>query len=111
MAYPEYQNVNQSEGITTLFTYSADVVPAFVPLLLFAVFMIATIGSFFAQKRATGRGDFFGSFAVGSWLTAIIAIALSLVTDFITLPTLIVTIVLAILSTLALYVNRMNEGF
>lgn len=110
MAYTEFGDYNTSEGITSLFTYSVETVPVFVPLLLFAIFIISVVGSFFAQKRIVGRGDLPGSFAVGSWLTAILAIVLSLIPDFIRTGTLVFTIALAILGTIWLYVSRMDQG-
>ena len=110
MPYIEYSDYNQSEGVVSLFTYSAEIVPVFVPLLLFAVFMIAVLGSFFMQKSLTGRGNFSGSFAVGSWLTAIISLVFSLIPNFIRTGTIVVCIALAILGTIWLYVSQMGES-
>jgi len=96
--------------ITDLFTHSADVVPIFVPLILLSVFLIATLGSYFAQQRASGRGDFPASFAVGSWLTAIISIVFSLIPNFIRSGTVIFCVALAILGSIWLYVSRMDNS-
>lgn len=109
MPYTEIGDVNTSEGIHTLFTYAVDTVPVFVPLLIFAIFIIGCVGSFFAQKRLTGRGNLPGSFAVGSWLTAIVAIVFSLIPNFIRTGTVVFCIALAILGTIWLYISRMDE--
>lgn len=111
MPYKEITDMNGTNTtITDFFTYSAEVVPIFVPLILFSVFLIATLGSYFAQKKATGRGDFPASFAVGSWLTAIISVVFSLIPDFIRSGTVIFCMALAILGSIWLYTSRMERG-
>lgn len=87
-AYKTLDQVNTSAGVHTLVTYTADVVPIFIPLVLFAFFIIAVLGSYFASVRATGRGDFPASFAAGGFITALLATALSLIPNLITIKTL-----------------------
>ena len=111
MPYKEISDLNGTETqIVDLFTYSAGVVSVLVPLILFSVFIMSTLGSYFAQKRATGVGDFPGSFAVGSWITAIIAVSFSLIPDFIRTGTLVFTFALAIMGAIWLYMSRVGEG-
>jgi|SRR6056297_1452724 len=111
MAYKEITDMNGTNTtMTDIFTYSADVVPIFVPLVLFSIFLISVLGSYFASKRATGRGDFPASFAVGSWLTAIISIVFSLIPNFIRTGTVIFCVALAILGSIWLYISRMDKS-
>lgn len=114
MAYKEISDFNTTGGIESLFQYSAEVVPVFIPLVLFAVFLVATLGSYFARMRSNfdKKGDFPASFAVGSWITAIIAVTLSLFENLIRTSTVVTTIALAITGMIWLYVSRMERtGF
>ncbi|GAG75545.1 unnamed protein product, partial [marine sediment metagenome] len=74
---------NTSEGVQTLFAYVADVVPLFIPFLLISLFMIILLGSFFSQRRLSGRAHFAGSFAVAGYVTFIAAISLTLMENVI----------------------------
>tara|TARA_R100001530_G_scaffold136140_1_gene115445 strand:+ start:599 stop:934 length:336 start_codon:yes stop_codon:yes gene_type:complete len=110
MPYTEINDYNMSEGIVSIFKYSVDTVPVFMDLTLIAIFLIAFLGTFFAQKRLGGRGDFVGSFAVASWLLAIIAIVFSLASDLISLSRVVISITLAVVALAILYFNRMDQG-
>lgn len=101
MAYTTIDQTNVT-GIEGLFTYVAQVVPIFIPLLLFAVFMITMLGSFFSQKRLEGKSDFLSSFAVAAWFTTIIAFVLSLVPNLVNLLTISVCIVTSVISAILL---------
>lgn len=109
MVYQEIGNFNQSEGAISLFKYTADIVPAFIPLLLFSFFLITLLGSFFYSKRSIGRGDFYGSFAVASWLTLIISLIFTLIPNMITNTIIVPIIGLTILSTALLIINRIED--
>lgn len=111
MAYKEIGDFNTT-GVQSIFQYSAEVVPIFIPLILMAVFLVSTLGSYFAQMRRDNQGDFPASFAVGSWITAIIALVLSLFENLIRTGTVVTTIALAIAGMIWLYVSRMeSSGF
>jgi hypothetical protein len=97
MTYTTIDETNIT-GISGLFLYAADVLPSFMPMVFFAIFMIAMLGTFFAQKRLEGRSDFLSSFAAASWFTTIVAFILSLVPDLVNFFTLSVLIVLSIIS-------------
>jgi len=105
-----YQTINEfgntSEGIQVLFLYVASIVPIFIPLLLFSFFIIMALGSYFAQIRLRGRGNFVASAAVASYITAIIAIFMTLQPGLIDTFTLSVTIIVAILTTFWLFVSK-----
>ena len=104
MAYQTFQEYNQTD-LTGLFTYPASVVPAFTPLILFALFLISLLASYFSQKRLTGRGDFMASFAVAGFFTAIVAIIMSLVPGLINMLTLVTCIIVAIIGVILLLVK------
>ena len=108
MTYKTLDAYNTSEGLHVLFYYVADVVPGFVPLVLFAFWTIATFGSFFAQKRIEGRGSFQASFAVGSYATTVAAVMLSLIPNMISLSTLVMTFGISIAATIWLVIPSGN---
>lgn len=106
MPYETIEAYNTSEGLHVLFYYVADVVPGFIPLILLAFWIVATFGSFFAQKRIEGRGSFQASFAAGSYATTVVAITLSLIPDMVNISTVILTIGISIVATIWLFVSN-----
>ena len=106
--YTEFNGTNGT--ITDMFTYSAGVVPIFVPFVLFGFFIIALLSSYVSSMYRTGKGNFPGSFAVASWLTMILSIVFSLIPNFIRTGTVVVCVGLAILGTIILYVSKVDEG-
>lgn len=106
--YPEVNDVvNSSEGIHTLFIYVSEIVPIFIPLLLFSLFIIVFLGSFFASKR-TGTGNAAASFAAAAYLTTIVAFFMSLIPNFINSSTVIITLMISILASLFLFFGSKN---
>lgn len=100
-----YQTLDQfnSTGVDGVLVYVAQTVPIFIPLTLFAILCIATLGTFFSQRRLTGRGSFASSFAAGSWFTAVVAIVMSLQPGLINSLTLTITILVSIVATVLLF--------
>ncbi len=108
MAYPEVNDiVNSSEGIHTLFQYTSEIVPMFVPMVLFSLFLIVFLGSFFASKRV-GSSSATASFAAASYLTTIVAFFMSLIPNFINQSTVIITLMISILASLFLFFGSKN---
>lgn len=106
MEWATLDSVNTSAGMHTIFTYTAGVVPIFIPLVLFAFFTIACIGSYYASIRLNNTGDFPASFAAAGFLTAILAVTMSLIPGLINLLTLVVTFGVAILGVLWLFFSK-----
>jgi len=104
--YKELSEVNVSAGLQELFIYSAEVVPIFIPLVLFALFTISCLGSFFAQKRLTGRASFPASFAVAGFITLLIAFMMTLIDGLINTSTLIVTLLVTVIGVFWLVFSR-----
>jgi len=99
-------SVNTSAGIHTLLTYSADVVPIFIPLTLFAFFLISCVGSYYASVRISNTGDFPASFAAAGFITSLLATSMSLIPGLINLTTLISVFGVTILGVLWLFFSR-----
>jgi len=106
MAFEEISSRNMSEGFHVLFQYVSDVEPIFFPFLLFAVFIIISLGSYFAQKELTGRGNFLASLAVAGYITTIVAYVLSLIPGVVNVFTIVVCLVITIIFTLLLILQK-----
>ena len=105
MAYKDYASWNKT-GLDQLFVYAANIDNGvgviFVSLLLFSVFMITLLASYFSSKRF-GDGDFAASFAAAGFLTFIIALTMTLIPGFINMTTVVITLIVAIVGVLFLY--------
>lgn len=107
MAYTELADFkNSSEGLHVLFLYVADVVPIFIPMVLFSLFMIVMLATFYSQRRLAARGDFPSSFAVAGYVTTITAFIMTLVPNLIRTPTVIICLVISVAGTLWLFISR-----
>lgn len=98
MAYtlPSNTALNFTEGLDRIFVYVAGQVPIFIPMVLFSFFMIILLGGFFSQKRTDGKGDFPQWFAIAGYLTAIASLLMLLIDGLINVPTVVVTIAVAL---------------
>lgn len=76
MTYELLSNRNLSEGFHVIFVYANDITGGlFFRLVLFAFFMICSVGGYFASKAAIGsEAKFKRFFLVGSLLTSLVAI-------------------------------------
>lgn len=96
----------QEFNVTTLdglFIYVMTISPVFVPIMLFSIFMVVALGTFFSQQRLTGRGDFAASFATAGWFVTIISAGiLSLVSNLVNVTTLVVCVSVSIIGTIIL---------
>lgn len=66
-------------GLDGLLIACANAWPGFTPLLLFTLFFMVLLASYFAGKRTSGDGNFPGAFFVASFFTTIITVYFSLV--------------------------------
>lgn len=109
MAYQTFSEYNQTD-LAGLFTYPAQVVPQFIPMVLMAIFFITIMGTYFSQKRLTGRGDFFASFAVAGFFTAVIAFVMTLVENLINVQTLVIAASVALIGLILLLTNTNKQS-
>jgi len=105
MPYKTLDQHNTTEGMHTLLSYTAEVVPIFIPLILFAIFTISCIGSYFASIRMNNVGDFPASFSAAGFITSVIATLMSIL-DIVNLPTLSLTYGITIVGVLWLFFSR-----
>ncbi len=69
--------------------------PIFYPLLLFAIFVIFTLSTFFREVRREGKGNFLSSLAVAGFVTTAIAVIFSLLA-LIQVQIVVITFVISI---------------
>lgn len=104
---PQDTAFNFSSGMDQLFLYIAQQVPIFFPSVLFAFFMVITLGGFFAEQRLTSQGDFLKWAAVGSFLTSGLSFIMSIPDGMVSTTTVILIFVTTgILNTLYFLNNR-----
>ena len=106
MAYPTIDSVNTSAGMHTLYIYANDVVPIFTPMILFGLFMVMLLGSYFAQIRMRGDANFSASFAVAGFFISVVATFMSLIPGMINLTTMVVCYGLAMIGFLWLVLDK-----
>ena len=93
MPIRELSDINASQGFAQLFVYVNDItLGLFSKLLLFALFIIITMGSYFVSSRTRGRGDFLSSAAVGGFVTATTGILMLSVDGLVSLTTVGITV-------------------
>ena len=102
MPYAEF-NSSAYEGMGGLFQYAQDTVPFYSSLLFGVILAVLTFSIYFIQESKKGRGDFPVAFAVGSTATSILAIILSMISDFMSGKTLGIFVSLTIVSYIWLF--------
>ena len=80
--------------------------PYIIPLVLLSLFSIVLLSTYFSQKRLTGRGDFFSSFAVAGFFIAIIALVMTLTEGLINNTTLTICIVVSVIGAIFLIISK-----
>jgi len=100
MAYTEFEG---GGGMGDMFSYASDIVPYYPALLFGVILMVITFALYNIQESKKGKGDFPVAFAVGCTATSILAIILSMISDFMTGTTLGIFISLTIVSYIWLF--------
>ena len=93
----EFQNVTGTEGLAALFVYSATIVPGFIPLVLFGLFTVTCLASYFIPKSTTGKGDFLASLAAAGFFTAIVTIIMNTIEGLVNIQTYVTTLIVAVI--------------
>lgn len=97
MTYQTLEEANKT-SIVGVLSYVNDIVPAFTPLMLFALWLVILLGSYFSQIRTRGYGDLLGSFAVANIIVAVLAVVMTLSSEpIINIPTVVICVTLAII--------------
>ena len=106
---PTLDQYNSSKGLHILLQAADDASGGFfINGMLTALFLIVMMGTYFAQKRLTNKGDFPASFAVAGIFTAIVAVVMTLIPDMISTWTVVATIVIAVIGFIFVSITREN---
>ena len=73
MAYTELQDTTDLT-LKGIMQYPSLETGMFYPVILFVIFTVVTLLSFFRELRREGRGNFLSSLAVGGFVTQMIAV-------------------------------------
>ena len=92
MTYETIENITDLKGMLQF--PSTDTI-IFWPLILFAIFVVFTLSTFFREVRREGKGNFLSSLAVAGFVTTAIAVIFSLL-DLIQVQIVVVTFVISI---------------
>lgn len=67
----------------------------FYPLILFAIFIVFTLATFFKEVRREGKGNLLSSLAVAGFVTTVVAVLFSLL-EIIQTRIVVITLVISI---------------
>ena len=98
-----YEEFSSGGGMGSIFSYASSIVP-FYPASLFGTILAVLVFSiYFIQESKKGRGDFPVAFAVGNTVTTVLAVILSMISNFMTGMTLGIFVSLTIISYIWLF--------
>ncbi len=99
-----YQTINEfnATGLDGVMGYASSISPGFFPLVLFAIFIITTMGAYYSQLRLTGKTDFLASATAASYFTTMIAFVLSLIDGVLNPVVVAISFVITIIFTMIL---------
>ena len=103
MPYAEFEGGN---GMGSLFQYAQQTVPFYSAMLFGVILAVITFSIYFIQESKRGRGDFPVAFAVGNTATSVLAIILSMISDFMSGTTLGIFISLTLISYIWLFYSE-----
>lgn len=94
MTYKTLENITDLDLRSFLQFPSLDT-PIFYPMLLFAIFMVFTLSTFFREVRREGKGNILSSLAVAGFVTTAIAVIFSLL-ELIQVEIIVLTFVISV---------------
>ncbi|KKM63603.1 hypothetical protein LCGC14_1509900 [marine sediment metagenome] len=101
--YPEFEGGGST---ASLFQYAKDIIPFYDSLLFGVILTILVFSIYFIQETKRGRGDFPVAFAVGNTATTVLAIIISMISDFMSGTTLGIFISITIVSYIWLFFSN-----
>ena len=93
MTYTQLENITDLSLRSFLQFPSIDT-PIFWPIILFAIFMVFTLSTFFREVRREGKGKILSSLAVAGFVTTAMATIFSLL-DLIQVQIVVLTFVIS----------------
>ena len=101
-----YELPNATSGIDSIVTQTITLFPAFVPIMLFFVFLVVFIGGISRQKIRTGTADYSAWAIIASMATLLPTLLFSVSSGYISLDWLVIVVALNILSAIWFFLDR-----
>ncbi len=95
MAYTELQDLSTMD-LETLLKFPSLDTPIFYPVMLFVIFTIFTLGTYFRELGRGEKGNFFSSLLVGGYVTTAMALIMSYI-GLIQTAVFVIVIVIALI--------------
>ncbi len=99
MAYTQLESLGDI-SLRQLLNFPNLDTPIFYPIMLFVIFIIFTMATFFRELKREGRGNIMSSLAIGGFVTTVIAFIFSLlglVQTAIVITTLVISLIFEVL--------------
>lgn len=109
MPYQTINEFNASEGAGQIFVAAAAASPGLFPMILFGFWIVAFMGTYFAQKSLTSQANVLASFAAASYFVTILAFVLSLIPGILAVDAVLVPLLVSIISTVALVLSSRSN--
>ena len=106
MVYKTLDDVNTSAGLHTLYIYVNEIVPIFTPMVLFGLFIVTLLASYFASMRLRGDANFSASFAIAGFFISVVALFMSFIPGMINLTTMVTCFGVAFIGFLWLILDK-----
>ncbi|KKL91643.1 hypothetical protein LCGC14_1892660 [marine sediment metagenome] len=94
MTYKTLENISNLD-LRSLLQFPSIDTPIFYKIILFAIFIVFTLSTFFREVRREGKGNFLSSLAVAGFVTTAIATIFSFLA-LIQVQVVVVTLVISI---------------
>lgn len=95
MTYTQLENIGEI-NLQTILNFPNLDTPLFYPMILFAIFLIFSLGTFFRELKREGRANLLSSLAIGGFVTTVIAFILTIL-DVIQREIMVVVLVISLI--------------
>jgi len=95
MAYQQLENLSDI-SLRSVLQYPNLATPMFWPIILFTIFMVMTLTTFFRELKREGRANFLSSLAVGGYFTLAVSVSFTLL-GLITYQIVVIVLVFAVI--------------
>ena len=99
MTYQQLENLTDL-SLRSVLQYPSIATPIFWPVILFVIFMVITLTTFFRELKREGRANFLSSLAVGGYVALSTSVAftlLGLITYQIVVIVLVFTVIFQVI--------------
>ncbi len=104
MTYTEIHDLGNIT-IRQIFTFPNIDTPSFYPILLFVIFLVFALMSFFRELGREGKGNFLSSLAVAGYVTTAMATAMTFL-DMIQYEVVVVILVLSLIFQILFFISK-----